>query len=70
MMQKDNLIKDLEKAKIARDQLKDELTTEVKILENKLNEVNDASEAYRYDNELKIANKDDAVKSLDEAIVN
>jgi hypothetical protein len=70
MMQKDNLIKDLEKAKLARDQLKDELSSEVKLLENKLNEVNDASEAYRYDNEVKIASKDDAVKSLDEAIVN
>lgn len=69
-MQKDNLIKDLEKAKLARDQLKDELSTEVKLLDNKLNEVSDASEAYRYDNELKIASKDEAVKSLDDAIIN
>jgi len=69
-MQKDNLIKDLEKAKLARDQLKDELSTEVKLLDNKLNEVNDASEAYRYDNELKVASKDEAVKSLDDAIIN
>jgi len=47
MMQKVNLLKDLEKAKLARDQLKDELSSEVKLLEGKLNEVNDASEAYR-----------------------
>jgi len=69
-MQKINLLKDLEKAKLARDQLKNELSSEVKLLEGKLNEVNDASEAYRYDNEIKISSKDEAIKSLDEAIIN
>lgn len=70
MMQKDNLIKDLEKAKLSRDQLKDELSNEVKLLEDKLTEVNDASEAYRYENELKIKSKDEVVKNLDDAIIN
>jgi len=34
-MQKNDLEKDVDKAKLAHDQLKDELSSEVKILENK-----------------------------------
>lgn len=61
---------DIRKAKLAHEQLKEELTSEIKILENKLDEVNNAYAAFKHDNELQVVSKDDAIRSLDESIIN